>query len=165
MTGRAVVSIDGIYRYTLERLFQPQLDSNRGRLLFVMLNPSTADALVDDPTIGRCVRFARDWGYTELAVVNLFAFRTPDPAVLYACIRDREDPVGPDNDVWILEEARRADLVVCAWGQHGNLGGRDRSVLQILCDAGKRPYVLGVTAEGRPRHPLYMPASTVPRPL
>jgi hypothetical protein len=160
VTGRAVLSPDGVYRYVLERLFQPELDRNRGRVLFVMLNPSTADALEDDPTVRRCVGFAQAWGYTELAVANLFAYRSVVPSKLYDITVD--DPVGPDNDHWISTEAKRADLTVCAWGVHGRHLDRDRAVLALLADAGVRPHALGLTRDLQPRHPLYMRGDAEP---
>lgn len=159
MTGRAVLSPDGVYRYVLERLFQPELDRNRGRVLFVMLNPSTADELQDDPTVRRCVGFAQTWGFTELGVVNLFGLRSTSPAALYDV---NVDPVGADNDHWIKVEARRADLAVCAWGVHGRHLDRDRAVLALLADAGVRPHALGLTRDLQPRHPLYMRGDAEP---
>lgn len=161
MTGRAVLSPDGVHRYQLERYWQPELTGDKGRCLFVMLNPSTADALEDDPTIRRCIGYAKAWGYTELAVANLFALRSVVPAKLYDITV--ADPVGPDNDHWIAEEAARADLIVCAWGSHGRLADRDRSVMDILRGRGRiAPYALGLTKDGQPRHPLYLRADAVP---
>lgn len=163
MTGRAVLSPDGLYRYTLEREWQAELGpvpTEDLRCLFVMLNPSTADAFIDDPTIRRCVGFARSWGYSSLSVVNLFALRATHPGVL----RVTPNPVGPDNDDWIRREADRASLIVAAWGTSGDLLGRDRSVLAAL---DRHPgagdvYCLGVTRSGQPLHPLYVAGATVP---
>ncbi len=123
-----------------------------------MLNPSTADAERDDPTIRRCAGFARSWGFGGMTVVNLFALRATDPARL----RRARDPVGRDNDRHIAAAAS-AGLVVVAWGVHGRLGERDRAVLALL--SGCRPGCLGTTRGGHPRHPLYLPAATRCRPF
>jgi len=127
--------------------------------VFVMLNPSTADAEQDDPTIRRCAGFARAWGFGGMTVVNLFAFRATDPARL----RRARDPVGRDNDHHIATAARGAGMVVLAWGVHGALDGRDRVVAALLADV--RPRCLGTTRGGYPRHPLYLPAATRSRPF
>lgn len=163
----AAISEDGRYRYALERRWQTELPVQVGRgagvldavCLFVMLNPSTADHQVDDPTVTRCVGFARSWGYTALAVCNLFAFRASDPAELYRA----DDPVGPDNDEWLRVYADRAALVVVAWGTRGGHLGRDAAVLDLLERAhGKTIYCLGRTRSGQPSHPLYLTAGLVP---
>lgn len=164
MTGSAVLSPDEAYRYTLERHLEPNLFSSPRdvlRCLFVMLNPSTADAHEDDPTIRRCVAFARSWGYSTLSVVNLFAFRATDPEKLL----NAGEPVGPDNDAWIRSEARRSELIVAAWGTHGYHQGRDEAVLALLREAGKPVYCLGTTRSGQPRHPLYLPGVALPELL
>lgn len=124
-----------------------------------MLNPSTADAERDDPTIRRCASFARAWGLGGMTVVNLFALRATDPARL----RRARDPIGRDNDRHIAEAAAGADRVVVAWGVHGTLRDRDRAVLALL--AGARPRCLGLTRGGHPRHPLYLSARTRSRPF
>lgn len=121
-----------------------------------MLNPSTADAARDDPTIRRCLALARAWGFGALAVGNLFAFRTPCPQLL----RTVPDPVGPDNDAWLRRLRAESALVVAAWGNHGSLHGRDRAVRPLLEGA----QILGFTRQGRPRHPLYLPGTALPRP-
>src|SRR5262249_40146014 len=108
--GSAVFSTDGRYRYLLTRRVGP----GRKSATFIMLNPSTADATADDPTIRKCIGFARRWRCGVLRVVNLFAFRATDPDVLKAAA----DPVGPENRRWILRSIRRTNrqIVVCAWG-------------------------------------------------
>ena len=142
------------YRYCLWRRW-----SAGGTVAFVMLNPSTADAERDDPTIRRCAGFARAWGFGGMTVVNLFALRATDPARL----RRARDPVGRDNDRHIAAAAAGARMVVVAWGVHGDLAGRDRTVLALL--VGRRPRCLGVTSGGHPRHPLYLAATTRHRPF
>lgn len=134
------------YRYTLSRTW----DANLPQIMFVGLNPSTADAEVDDPTVRRCVRFARDWGFGGLILTNLFAFRSTDPKR----IKGVADPVGPENDLVIRRACKSVDCVVVAWGVHGTLSNRDREVLAML----ESPQCLGVTNGGAPRHPLYLAA-------
>ncbi len=133
------------YRYRLGRFWNAALP----RVTFVMLNPSTADHRQDDPTIRRCIGFARDWGFGSLVVVNLFAFRTPSPARLARA----PAPVGPDNDRALRRARGESALVVAAWGNHGRLRDRDREVRALLDD---RAVCLGMTKLGQPRHPLYV---------
>ncbi|MFW5815779.1 MAG: DUF1643 domain-containing protein [Wenzhouxiangella sp.] len=139
------------FRYALWRRW----DAAGPRLMIVGLNPSTADAKRDDPTIRRCTRFARDWGYGSLVVTNLFAFRATDPAELKAVA----DPVGPRNDHWIRRMAARSDIIVAAWGNHGSWLGRSEHVCRMLSG---RLYCLRLTAAGQPAHPLYLPANLKP---
>lgn len=134
------------YRYTLSRMW----DATRPQVAFVMLNPSTADAHQDDPTIRRCVGFAKQWGFGRLAVVNLFAYRATRPADLLIA----DDPVGEDNDAHLLNACRASETIVCAWGNHGAHRGRDAAVCALLEDF---PLMcLGLTQRGQPRHPLYV---------
>jgi hypothetical protein len=118
---------------------------------FCMLNPSTADAARDDPTIRRCIGFARSWGYAGVEVVNLFALRATDPRELWRV----RDPVGPDNDRALKDATRRIAGMVLAWGAHGALLDRDRDVLRLLSPR-TRLLALGWTVRRRPRHPLYL---------
>jgi hypothetical protein len=125
-------------------------------VLFVGLNPSTADATVDDPTIRRCVRFARDWGYGGLCMANLYAFRSTDPKGLRGVV----DPVGPENDRWLATLASGAGLCVAAWGAWpGPDVTRPAQVMDLVGEL----HVLGLTKKLEPRHPLYMRADTRPR--
>jgi hypothetical protein len=128
--------------------------------LFVMLNPSTADGEVDDPTIRRCVGFAQTWGYGALEVVNLYAYRTTLPVELGA----PADPVGPLNDSRILEADRSCDLVVCAWGNNSMAVRRAPAVLELFRGAGTPLRCLGLTKSGQPRHPLYLRRDLRPIP-
>ncbi|ORE89530.1 hypothetical protein ATO7_06605 [Oceanococcus atlanticus] len=149
----------GAYRYRLWRIWgegEPQR-----RLCMIMLNPSTADEFKNDPTVERCCRRARMWGYDRLDVVNIFALRSTDPQGLYLC----DDPVGEDNDAAILEAAREADLAVAAWGNHGRLGGRGGHVLAMLKSAGVELHAFKLSQVGEPVHPLYQPYSALPQPL
>jgi hypothetical protein len=150
----AVFSPCRTYRYLLTRTW----DKGSGIVNFIMLNPSTADAQVDDPTIRRCISFARAWGFNSLTVTNLFAFRATDPDEL----KTAPDPVGPRNDETIVEQAGLSERVVCAWGTHGSLKGRAWHVRQLLArqprllSTGVPLWILGLTQEGHPRHPLYL---------
>lgn len=153
----AVFSEDRVYRYTLTRDLPFTLDGEDTEILFVMLNPSTADEHVDDPTVRRCIRFAQLWGYNTVTVCNLFALRSTDPKLLY----DHPDPVGRDNDAWIIERAIQADTIVAAWGTHGRLLDRGRDVAWILAAFGD-VQCLGKTTEGFPKHPLYLERITRP---
>jgi hypothetical protein len=136
------------YRYVLWRVWEPGL----GCCNFLMLNPSTADETVNDPTIERCQRRAARWGYGGLVVTNLFALCTYDPALL----RRAADPVGPDNDAAIAAAARAARLVLCAWGNHGAYQGRSCTVRTLLAGLGVAPVCLGETQAREPAHPLYL---------
>lgn len=150
VAGTAVLSPDGTYRYQLSRRW-----GTGGRVAWIMLNPSTADAVADDPTVRRCVGFARRWGFDGIDVVNLFALRATDPAEL-----DRHpDPVGPDNLRWV-RRALAADLVVAGWGAQVAARRHPRltqiAVMLAAADVG----CLGVTKSGAPRHPLYVSGDT-----
>ena len=153
MTKGAVLSPCGRYRYSLTREFF----MGTGRVLFVMLNPSTADAETDDPTIRRCIGFARRWGFRELAVANLFAWRATYPREL----RRVPDPVGPENDGHLIEMSDSADATIAAWGAHGAYHHRDLAVLGLL----KGAESLGLTKQGHPRHPLYLRADVAREPI
>jgi hypothetical protein len=123
-----------------------------------MLNPSTADAFQLDPTNRRCVGFAQAWGYGSMVTTNIFAFRSTNPAGL----RTTKDPVGPENDEAILNAAKNADLVIAAWGTHGELQDRGNAVRGLLTEAGIELHVLRLTKAGHPGHPLYVSGDTVP---
>ncbi len=151
--GRASFDRTRRYRYALLRRFP----AGSGRVCFCMLNPSTADARVNDPTVRRCVGYALGWGFEELEVVNIFALRSTDPTALTRAA----DPVGPRNDAAIRRAARRADLVVAAWGAWGSLMGRGDAALALLCREAD-VHLLGRTRSGQPRHPLYLRADARP---
>lgn len=123
------------------------------RLLYVMLNPSTADSSNDDPTIRRCTRFAQMHAFSEFEVVNLYAYRATDPRQLVKA----GYPIGADNDRWLTTRAREADCVCLAWGA-GAPDSRAAYVLELLRRAHSKPLMcLGKTSTGKPRHPLYLP--------
>lgn len=148
------------YRYLLGRRWAPE--GKGGSVLWVMLNPSTADATADDPTIRRCVGFSKAWGYGALEVVNLFAFRATDPADL----RAEPSAIGPENDQHILDALRRPELVVAAWGAEGWQAMRERAkqVGGLLMHAPCKVSMLGATKDGSPRHPLYVRGDAQPLP-
>ena len=144
-------SDDWVYRYRLWREWDDSLPS----CLFVMLNPSTADATQDDPTIRRCIDYARRWGYGGLQIGNLFALRATDPHAL----RKARDPIGPDNNQWLIYMQRATDLTVIAWGTGfcDYLDRAERVLTMLSATSGKVLHCLGTTKNGSPRHPLYMP--------
>ncbi len=149
----AILSGCGAYRYRLDR----QWDAEKPKLAFLMLNPSTADASQDDPTIRRCIGFAKAWGFGSLIVGNLFALRSTDPKALYS----HSDPIGPDNDRHLLAIAKSARKIICAWGTHGALRDRGREVAERLEFFNLA--ALKVTAGGHPGHPLYVAAGAQPQ--
>ena len=147
MDMKAQLSDCQIYRYALWRRW-----GEGPQVVFVMFNPSTASATKDDPTIRRCIGFARVWGFGSLAVGNLFAFRTSSTAELRRC----PEPIGVDNETWLLRLYAESHLAVAAWGNHGQWwqqGAKVRQLLPNLC-------CLGVTKRGEPKHPLYVSART-----
>ncbi len=149
--SEAVYSVCETFRYSLSRIWSP---STR-KILFIMLNPSTACEQRNDPTIERCERRARRLGFGGIKVCNIFAFRATDPKYL----RTAGDAIGPDNDAVIVDGCNWADKIVCAWGNHGEFLDRGREVGNALRRRGHALYRLGSsnTARGHPRHPLYRP--------
>lgn len=148
-TSGAIFSACRTYRYSLWRTW-----SGRGTYArFIGLNPSTADETKDDPTIRRCIAFAKAWGYDGVVMLNLFAFRATSPSDMMKA----DDPVGPDNDGWLIDSM--PERAVAAWGTHGTFMGRDRAVKQILAG---RLYYLRLTKDGHPSHPLYLPGTLQP---
>lgn len=138
----------GRFRYLLTREF-----GGDSTCLFIMLNPSSADAERNDPTIRRCIGFAQREGFGRLEIVNLYAFRTASPSELFTS----EDPVGPENDHEILESLNRADLVIAAWGNQAVIHpARLSSVQQMIERSSKLTKCFGLTKPGLPRHPLYL---------
>lgn len=158
----AEISECGRYRWWLRRSWkmwdQGMPVVGKGVCCFVMLNPSTADAMQDDPTIRRCIGFARSWGYDTLSVRNLFAYRATDPKELLSA----HDPVGTRNDGELMAGAT-AHRLVAAWGA-GVPFGRDKQVLAMFAKhwSAVPIYCLGKTKHGHPRHPLYVKADTQP---
>jgi hypothetical protein len=143
--------IDGRFRYHLARDTAVVGGSASDRhLVFVMLNPSIADETTDDHTIRKCRGFASLWGYSGFEVVNLYAFRATDPAEL----RREGFPIGCENDAWIENVCRGAD-VVCAWGGNAEKS-RARHVFELIRGVCEVKWHLGLTCDGQPRHPLML---------
>jgi hypothetical protein len=151
----AVISDCGTYRYLLTRTW----DGSLPHVGFIMLNPSTANADTDDPTIRRCIGFAKAWGYGGIAVRNLYALRSTDPKAL----RGHPDPHGPDNYRYV-EAAADDHLTVCAWGANADPID-SRGLIDALIGWGGRPHHLGLTKDGFPKRPLYLRADTTPTPF
>ncbi|MCL4715539.1 MAG: DUF1643 domain-containing protein [Hyphomonadaceae bacterium] len=155
----AILSACERYRYSLDREWHDLETKAPRRLTWIMLNPSTADHEADDPTIRRCISFARATGCNAIRVVNLFAFRATEPDDM----RRASDPVGPMNDAFLAEafaDAKKSDgLVVAAWGAHGSLLNRDAVVVQLARAAGVHLLCLGLTGACQPKHPLYIKAN------
>ena len=141
----ASFSRDGRYRYSLTRRW-----SDGARVVWVMLNPSTADARVDDPTLRRCLAISMRYGFGSLEVVNLFALRSSDPRALGWV----DDPVGPRADVALARAVRRADAAVAAWGVPPR--GWEARTTKVQAMLPRDVLALGLTADGHPRHPLYV---------
>jgi hypothetical protein len=153
--GSATATFDTVrvYRYKLVRVW----DETRACAVWIMLNPSTADAFSEDPTIKRCMTFTKNWGLGGLVVVNLFALRATDPRLL----QRHPDPVGPENDRFIAEVIGPDSVVVCAWGANRMADYRHEEVMDIIAARGAKPKCLGTTRAGYPRHPLYVRGDTV----
>lgn len=144
------------YRYALTRIW----DDNSKRVLFVMLNPSKADEIANDPTVERCERRARALGYGAFRVTNIFAWRDTDPHAM----RKAKHPIGPDNDQTLISGAEWADNIVAAWGAHGDHLNQGAKVKKLLFAQSKPLSHLGLTKAGHPKHPLYISYSKQPEP-
>lgn len=162
MESSAKFSEDRTYRYNLRRTWDP----TKAPAVFVALNPSTADETQDDPTIRRCIGFARSWGAGSIVMLNAFALRATDPRDMKLAA----DPVGPANDHELYHWAYFASVVVACWGVHGEHLGRGTAVRELLQRAANdrsavrsdasRLKVFGLTKDGHPKHPLYLAKTT-----
>ena len=141
------------YRYALWR----QWDESKPYVLFVGLNPSTADAVEDDPTLRRCMGYAKDWGFGGVCIANLFAFRATEPKVMMLA----KDAVGPQNDKWLVHLADEAGLIVAAWGNDGSYLGRAARVRKMMPEM----TCLKLNKSGEPAHPLYQKAGILPQTM
>ena len=153
--SRAVYSECERFRYSLNRIW----DAGGKHANFVMLNPSTATEVQNDPTVERCERRARALGFGQFTVTNIFAYRATDPKEM----RAQSDPIGAGNDAAILDAARAADQVICAWGTHGAHLSRGRAVEKALRGLEKPLFHLGLSQAGHPKHPLYIAYAETPR--
>ena len=142
--SNAFFSEDRKYRYLLIRGW----DLNKPSLMIISLNPSTADEKRNDPTITRCLGFAKKWGFGKLFVTNLFAFRATLPRNLFVS----HNPIGDKNDRWIRKVSKKVDKIVLAYGNHGKFKNRHDEMLKII----KNPYCIKKTKTGMPQHPLYL---------
>jgi hypothetical protein len=155
MERKTIFSTCRRYRYVLWREFGPDLERF---VMFVCLNPSIADETENDPTLRRCIDFAKQWEFGALAMTNLFAFVATQPADMKAA----NDPVGPENDVYLAAVAKEASLIVVAWGERGQFRmERDAAVLKLL----NQPHCLGFTKYRRPRHPSRVRKNLSPIPF
>lgn len=148
------------YRYRLWRVW----DATLPRALFVMMNPSTADEVSDDPTVMRQQRRVRGWPINGIdmpvcggvEVVNIFAWRETYSTNLPGLVHQGVDIIGPDNDSAIVEAVKSSAVVICGWGMPGSLLGRGKTVLKLIKDVGGKPYCLRLNDDGSPQHPLYI---------
>lgn len=155
MIKKAIFSPCRKYRYALWRTW----DESKDRCMFICLNPSTADETKDDPTIRRCINFAKSWGYGSMVMTNVFAFRATKPKDMLRA----NDPVGPDNRKWLHECALKSKIVIHAWGSYGYLLGND--IHHPVYCLNRRTYYLKKTKAGHPCHPLYLKKTLLPIPI
>ena len=153
MKNDAVFSKCKKYRYALWRTW----DSTRPYAMFIGLNPTAADAVSNNPTINRCIGFAKSWGYGGLCLTNLFAYLSAQPTGLRAA----KDPIGPDNDQWLERLAKDAGIIIAAWGNDGCLLKRSHAVATSISNL----HCLKINKSGEPAHPLYQPGSAGPIPF
>ncbi|GLP95136.1 DUF1643 domain-containing protein [Paraferrimonas sedimenticola] len=150
MKKDAVLSDCRRYRFALWRIWEPQ----KPLVMFIGLNPSTANESQDDPTLIRCINYAKAWGYGGVCTANLFAYRATDPKAMLAA----SDPVGVGNDAWLQKLAAQAQMIVAAWGNHGAHLNRSQTVRALL----PQLHCLSLNRSGEPAHPLYQKANLQP---
>ena len=138
------------YRYTLWRTW----DDSKPKVMFLGLNPSTADEINNDPTVTRCINYSKSWGYGGMYMMNIFAFRTTYPIEL----KKSNDPVGKNNDYWIEKIQNDVDKCIGAWGNDGEFKNRFKTIYRIIPDL----YCLKVNNSGQPAHPLYLRSNLKP---
>lgn len=148
----AVLSPCRLSRYELWRQW-----GDSPTCVFIGLNPSTADEMNDDPTIRRCIGYAKRWGYGSLCMLNLFAFRATQPKDMMAA----KDPLGPDNVDTLLARTAEAGIVIAAWGKDGAFQGWGRQVVKMI----PKLHCLKLNQDGSPAHPLYLRGDLTPFPL
>jgi hypothetical protein len=151
-TGWATYSPDKQCRYTLGRIIDENKNLKPKKILWIMLNPSTADAFTLDPTLTRCYWFSKYWGFTEMIITNIFAFRSTDPKKLSEVF----DPIGINNDHILEVAAYEADAIVLGWGADPMADIRKPDILEILKKVSCPIYCLGLNKNGSPKHPLYL---------
>ena len=157
VTSSAFISECGQYRYELRRTW----DESKPKVMFIMLNPSTADADIDDPTIRRCIAFAKSWNYGGILVGNLFAYRATEPKTLLTVT----DPIGKENITHLKVLSFESDIIVCAWGNSKiveRLGKKLGSDYKPLSEILGRLFYLELANDGTPKHPLYLKGDLKP---
>jgi hypothetical protein len=150
MKTDAILSENRKYRYVLSRFW----DESKPVVMIIGLNPSTADETKNDPTITRCIDFAKSWGYGGVYMLNLFAFRATLPKDMI----DEEEPIGNDNDSYIDKYSKLSEKVVCAWGNDGTYKNRSKEILSKFDNL----YYLKLNQTGEPSHPLYLNGNLIP---
>ncbi len=150
MDKEAVLSTDKKYRYILKRIWDDKLQ----KVAIIGLNPSTADAKNDDPTIKRCIEFVKSWGYGGFYMLNLFAFRATNPKEIYKV----NNPVGEENEKHILEIISKVEKVICAWGNEGEHLNQSKKILSLI----ETPFCLKINLSGEPSHPFYLKSNLKP---
>lgn len=148
----AEFSSDRVHRYALWRTW----DKSKGIAMFIGLNPSTADEAKNDPTVSRCINYAKHWGFGGMIMSNIFAYRATDPKMMKVA----EDPVGPENDQWLLKLAKEASLIMATWGNHGEFLERGKAVISLF--EGTELHCLTLNKTGHPKHPLYCSSTLKP---
>jgi hypothetical protein len=156
--NQCIFSSDRVYRYVLRCRCAGDISNNPKRIAWIGLNPSTADEVKLDQTLLAVCRYSRNWGFAEVVMLNLFAFRATDPHDL----KRARDPIGPDNDKCLLAEICRVDRVIACWGDHGRFLGRDHRVSDLL---GISLECLLKNRSGAPHHPLYLRSRIKPKPF
>ena len=150
MKTGAILSEDRKYRYVLSRIW----DESKPMIMIIGLNPSTADETKNDPTITRCMNFAKSWKYGGVYMLNLFAFRATLPKDMI----EEEEPIGDENDSYINKYSKLSEKVVCAWGNDGSYKNRSKEILSKINDL----YYLKLNQTGEPSHPLYLNGDLIP---
>jgi len=153
--SQAKISPCGKYRFYLQRSW----DVTKKAVAFICLNPSTADETLDDPTVRRCVNYAKSWGYGTFYMLNLFAYRATDPKKMKSADR----PIGNMNDFWIESITSECDMTICAWGNDGGHLNRSDRVCFLMNEFGVEPHALVVNVSGEPSHPLYLKKDLKPQ--
>lgn len=161
MNRKTVFSSCRLYRYTLWRQWCDLFEESNPYVMFIGLNPSTADETEDDPTIRRCKAFAKAWGYSSMCMTNLFAWRATDPSEMLK----QPNPVGEGNRHWILNTASKAGPVVAAWGTKGRHMSQDLNAREWLKSISATMTCIRITKGGHPEHPLYLPKHLTPVPF
>ena len=152
MKRDAYISKDEQFRYWLSRIW----DDTSPTITFICLNPSTADSKTDDPTITKCIKYAKCLGKGGLLMVNLFAYRDTNQSRIWSV----EDPIGPENDTWLNKKASKSSMVIASWGNEGWRFNRSAAVCRLL----QSLQCLKVNKSGEPSHPLYLSPDLKPRP-